>query len=193
MVPAKPRSWLASATVATLLVVGSTLAGAAAPRPATGFDLRALAPGLSRAVVEERLAAAGVRALPGRPRELRVEGPLIPRVFARQSARLELDGDGLLLRAAVQIVPAPGSTGEDLLTLYDDVFAELLRALGRPAWDQRQGRSRRGDELWALASGELVRAAEWRLPHPLRLSIPRRGDGRMLVEVAIGGERAAAP
>jgi len=177
------------------VVVALTLTTPAAGRPAQGIaELVALRPGLLRPAVEELLAAQGFRALAIDRDLLLIEEPLMERVFEVQQTILRFDGMGIgtgrLAAVHLRIEPDPGSSGAEVLRLYSQVRAELIRVLGRPAWERAEGFAPPGEIVYALSDGSLVRYLQWELDgRTVRAGVPRRVDGKLYLEVAITAER----
>ena len=177
------------------VVVALTLTTPAAGRPAQGIaELVALRPGLLRPAVEELLAAQGFRALAIDRDLLLIEEPLMERVFEVQQTILRFDGMGIgtgrLAAVHLRIEPDPGSSGAEVLRLYSQVRAELIRVLGRPAWERAEGFAPPGEIVYALSDGSLVRYLQWEADGlTVRAGVPRRVDGKLYLEVAITAER----
>lgn len=144
------------------------------------LDVLALAPGTPREDITAARASENV---------IRTMEPSLPRVFDRQITTMKFDADGRLVSVSIQIMPPFNSRPEDVLRLYRDVRGELLRAYGAPAWERTEGSAEGGNLLLRLNTGEVVRMLEWHRPHTVRAGIPRRVDGRILVEVWITAER----
>lgn len=168
------------------LILAGTLA--LAP-PAVAVTLSDLAPGTGRAELERALAADGVSVSSRGARELVVEAAVIPGVFELQRTLLRFDAAGTLTTASVQVLPVPGSSGEDVLELYAEVRHELLRRLGPPAWTREEGAvGEPGLILMALTGGDLVRIVQWEGAFTTRMGIPQRVDGDVVVEVLLSEE-----
>jgi hypothetical protein len=177
------------------VVVALTLTTPAAGRPAQGIvELMALRPGLLRPAVEELLAAQGFRALAIDRDLLLIEEPLMERVFEVQQTILRFDdigtGIGRLASVHLRIEPDPGSSGAEVLRLYSQVRAELIKVLGRPAWERAEGIAPPGEIVYALSDGSLVRYLQWEADGlTVRAGVPRRVDGKLYLEVSITAER----
>jgi hypothetical protein len=77
----------------------------------------------------------------------------------------------------VQIVPDRGASLAEILRLADDVRLKLKKQHGTPSWERQE------------EHGDLhvkVRTTQWETPQrTIRVGIPRRVDGKVLVEIAI--------
>lgn len=114
----------------------------------------------------------------------------IPRLFESQNLVLHAGEEGTLAAIHVQIVPDSGLTGADVLRLADDVRSRLIARFGAPAWERREGRARGEEVVFALSNGEVVRMSQWETKdRSIRAGIPRRIDGKVIVEIAITRER----
>jgi hypothetical protein len=120
---------------------------------------------------------------------VRTNEPALPAIFERQTTTLRHDAVGKLQTVSVQFDPPAGSRGEDVLRVWRDIRGQLLKKLGPPEWERSEGSSQGGQLLERLSTGEIVRMMEWRRPHTLRAGIPRKVDGRVVVEIYITGER----
>lgn len=111
---------------------------------------------------------------------------VFPAIFDSQDLVLRSDAERRLGAVHVQIVPDEGATGSDVLRLFDGVRAELRSKFGAPAWERREGEARGEEILGALERGEVVRLSQWDTPAgAVRCGIPRRVDGRVIVEMMI--------
>lgn len=169
--------------LASLALLFSAVPAAAGSAPA--FDLLALAPGTERAEVEAELKRSGLEALPRGKRGLAVEAPVFERVFAFQESYLAFDRQGRLEAVEIHVLPDRGSTGREVLQLYEEVKRELLGRLGPPAWERRQGYARGGEVLEALSRGDLNRYLQWETPHAIRAGIPWREDGEVMISILV--------
>jgi DNA-binding PucR family transcriptional regulator len=177
--------------------VALTLTSPAAGRSAPGIaELLTLRPGMLRPAVEELLAAHGLSALAIDRDLLLIEEPLMERVFEVQQTILRFDdigtgiGVGRLASVHLRIEPDPGSSGAEVLRLYSQVRAELIKVLGRPAWERAEGIAPPGEIVYALSDGSLVRYLQWEADGlTVRAGVPRRVDGKLYLEVAITAER----
>jgi len=176
-----PRLFAAAFAVLAALVIGAP--GAA------GAGILDLAPGMPRARVEQVLAEADLGGGKENDGEILLLAPVLPEVFAAQRALLRFDDGGSLRTVSIQIRPDRGADGRELLRLWDDVRHELIRALGAPAWERDEVPP--GDPLEALARRRLVKLVQWEDGHVVRLGIPYRVDGEVLIEVLITSEHLA--
>lgn len=168
---------LSAALAISILLVG---AGPGERR----FDLFALALGVP---IE---AATSGMAFSSRGRQLVARNiEAIPRLFESQTVVLQADEDARLAAIHIQIAPGSGSTGSEVLRLADQVRSRLIDRFGVPSWERREGRAPADQILFALSSGEIVRMAQWQMEgRTVRAGIPRRIDGRVIVEIAITEE-----
>lgn len=157
--------------------------------PVAALDLLSLAPGTKRAEIVARLAKAHVEASKGERGSLVLDEPLLPDIFERQRTLLEFDGEGRLTSVHLRVVPESGATGDEVLRLYEDVKNRLLKLLGRPAWERREGDAAPDEILYALSNGDLVRVIQWEGPTTIRAGIPRRVDGEIAIEILITRDR----
>ncbi|RCK78906.1 MAG: hypothetical protein OZSIB_1056 [Candidatus Ozemobacter sibiricus] len=99
-----------------------------------------------------------------------------------QRQRLVLTNEGDRLARLTLLIDADNATGFDV---FERVRRILLERFGAPAETYEVGRP--GPDLAAeVQLGQVVRAMEWRLPEGvLRLSLPRRLDGRLKIEVSL--------
>jgi len=160
---------------------------AASPALAGGGVLD-LEPGTSRPEVVRLLADAGLEGGDAGG-ELVVAGPVLAEVFAAQRALFRFDRDGALSSFSVQVRPDPGSDGREVLRLWDDVRHEFIRTLGPPAWERDEVPP--GDPLVALAARRLVKLVQWEDGRTVRLGIPHRIDGDVLVEILVTRDHLA--
>lgn len=165
------------ASLVVLVLAGSAVARA---------GILDLAPGTPRGRVEQVLAEAEIDGAKARDDEILLAAPVLPEVFATQRALLRFDDDRRLRTVAIQIHPDPGADGRELLRLWDDVRHELIRSLDAPAWERDEVPP--GDPLEALARRRLVKLVQWEDGHVVRLGIPYRVDGEVLIEVLITSE-----
>ncbi len=168
-------------------VLCGALAGAlwAVPAPLQAPELLELPLGTRVADVEARLADWGLDPVVQNSTALLIEGPILTSVYDLQRSFLEFDAAGHLSSIDVQVVPDPGSNGADVMLLYENVKAELMRRLGRPAWERSEGSTRGGGVLVGLSNGTLIRYLQWEGEVFVRAGIPRRTDGDLIVEVLI--------
>jgi hypothetical protein len=116
----------------------------------------------------------------------------IPRLFERQDLVLVEDIGGRLSAVHVHIIPEWSASGPEILRLFEDVRAHLIGRLGRPSWERREGQARGDGILEAFGNGELTHVTQWDSPgRSIRTGVPRRVDGRVLVEIRITRERQA--
>ena len=99
-----------------------------------------------------------------------------------QRQRLVLTREDDRLARLTLLVDADSATGFDV---YERVRRVLIERFGSPAEVYEVGRP--GPDLAAeVQLGQVVRAMEWRLPEGiLRLTMPRRLDGRLKIEVSL--------
>ncbi|NLI75005.1 MAG: hypothetical protein GX442_01025 [Candidatus Riflebacteria bacterium] len=99
-----------------------------------------------------------------------------------QRQRLVLTNEGDRLARLTLLIDADDATGFDV---FERVRRILLERFGAPAETYEVGRP--GPDLAAeVQLGQVIRAMEWRLPEGvLRLTMPRRLDGRLKIEVAL--------
>jgi len=154
--------------------------------PAIGFDFFEITPGSSRSEVEDLLKEAGLRHRSPDPSRIEVRANVLAGVFELQRAIFEFGMDGRLDTATVEITPAMNSDGVEVLELYDEVASLLLRRLGRPTRERATGTIQDpGQILVGLSTGEVERMMEWETESFVRIGIPRRVDGKILVVVAV--------
>lgn len=110
----------------------------------------------------------------------------IPRLFESQTVVLQADEDARVAAIHIQIAPGSGSTGGEVLRLADQVRSRLIDRFGAPWWERREGRAAADEILPALRSGQIVRMAQWEMQdRAVRAGIPRRIDGRVIVEISV--------
>jgi hypothetical protein len=154
--------------------------------PAIGFDFFEITPGSTRDEVEDLLKDAGLRYRFPDPSRIEVRANVLSGVFELQRAIFEFGVDGRLDTATVEITPAMNSDGLEVLELYDEVASLLLRRLGRPTRECATGMIQSpGQILVGLGTGEVERLMEWETESFVRIGIPRRVDGKILVVVAV--------
>jgi hypothetical protein len=169
-----------AAMLALVLVISAS--------PASGIDLFDLAPGSPRPQVEALLKDAGLRYRSLDASGFEVRASLLAGIFELQRGVFEFGEGGRLDTATVEITPAMNSDGLDILELYEEVATLLLRRLGSPTRERSTGTIQSpGQILVGLSTGEVQRMMEWETESFVRLGIPRRVDGRILVVVAVRG------
>jgi hypothetical protein len=155
------------------------------PAPASGLDLFDLAPGSDRSEVEELLHDAGFRYRTTERSRIEVRASLLADVFELQRCVFDFGSDGRLDTASIEISPALDSDGVEILELYEEVKSLLLRRLGSPTRERSLGTVGSSAQiLVGLASGGVERMMEWESEFFVRVGIPRRVDGRIVVVVA---------
>jgi hypothetical protein len=156
---------------------------------ALALDITALMPGASREDIARRMEAAGIRGDLG-GHDVVFDARLLDEIFEVQRARLRFGSGGSLSELDLQITPGPGADALEVLDLYEETLEALLDRFGPPAWERREGAVRDPRQaLIDLATGELVVEAQWEGEHTVRLGIPSRADGEILVEVLITSRR----
>ena len=169
------------------IVLRGTLVGFlwTVPASAQAPELLELPLGTRLPDVEARLADWGLDSVVYDSSTLLIEDPILESVYDMQRSFLEFDAAGHLTSIEVQAVPDPGSNGADVMLLYENVKAELMRRLGRPAWERSEGSPRSGSILVGLSNGTVIRYLQWEGDVFVRAGIPRRTDGDLVVEVLI--------
>jgi len=155
------------------------------------LDALAWKPRTPRAELEAELGAAGVRPIARGSDALLLVTPVLADLFARQSALLELDGEGRLAEVSVHLVPERDDAGEALLDLYEEARRVLVARLGAPSWAHEEGRAAPGTVLAGLAEGTIVRCLQWNakeIGFTVRFGIPRTasGQGRLELLMVLG-------
>ena len=158
------------------------------PSPSSGLDLFDITPGIARSEVENLLQKAGLRYRSSESSKIEIRANLLSGIFELQRAVFDFGTDDRLDTATVEITPAFDSDGFEVLELYDEVTSSLLRRLGSPARERSTGTvSSAGRVLVGLSTGAVERMMEWEMEYFVRVGIPRRVDGRILVVVAVSG------
>lgn len=161
--------WSSCIAVA-LIVLGAAGAEAA-------FDPFSLTPGGDvRAALELMPDGAGG----WRGRQFIATIAAIPGILEQQRVIVTADATGTRIVAVhVQVIARRGATTRELLALYEDVRRRLVERFGSPEWEVRDD-----------AGAEPVMTSQWPRSgdRPLmRAGIPRRLDGRAVVEVVVTG------
>lgn len=182
--PAGIPRWRRSDLLFALLLSAAFTAPVAGAGPVP-FDTPLGTPG---AEVAERLRGEGLRPLPRRDGSLVVEGMVLPEVYEVQRTLYEVGEGGSLRAIHVVVEPDPGAGGDEVLRLYEEVARALARRLGPPAWERAIGRPRSGAALAALAAGSVERTAGWDGDPQVRVGIPRRTDGRLVIAILVSRE-----
>jgi len=175
-----------SVDFAALLPAG--LVFALLPVPSGAATLHDLPLGAERAEVLRTVEEAGWRHSRFDRRGLLVEGDLVPELFLRQSALLELDAENRLSRIDVALWPPEGSDGSDVLRSYEDLVRALSRRLGPATWEEASGTAPSRELLVALRDGRVVRCLQWDGPPSVRAGIPLRTDGRVVLQILVTDE-----
>lgn len=103
-------------------------------------------------------------------------------ISERQRMVLGGTDGGALDVAAVLITPDVARGGAALEQLFVDVRSELIKEYGTPNAFEEGDFS--GDAFQKIAAGQIIRIAEWQLPGgTLRLGLPQRNDGQVLLEL----------
>ncbi len=155
--------------------------------PAAGecFDILSLEPGMSREAVEEMLHEESIRSTGYGKDALLLTIPVVPDIIERQRSLLEFDSKGLLSLVDIQIIPERKSSGQHIISLYDTVRDWMISRLGPPAWQRIEGRAVPEELLMALSRGKVYRLLQWENSYAIRLGIPRRASGDVLIEIMI--------
>jgi len=155
--------------------------------PAAGecLDILSLEPGMSREAVEEMLREESIRSTGYGKDALLLTIPVVPGIIERQRSLLEFDSKGLLSSVDIQIIPERDSTGLHVMSLYDTVRDWMISRLGTPAWQRIEGRAVPEELLEAISRGKVYRLLQWENTYAIRLGIPRRASGDVLIEILI--------
>ncbi|HKI86210.1 MAG TPA: hypothetical protein VKA53_05660 [Thermoanaerobaculia bacterium] len=153
--------------------------------PARAVDPLALHLGVARSALPKALIEGDRGLVPlGGGRAL-ARGLELDGVYERQRGILRFDQENRLESIDVQIIPDEESDGREVLRLYAEIRSRLLRRLGSPSWEQAEGDPHRPDLLAALSNGEVTRYLEWDGTKSIRMGIPLRADGAVLIELEI--------
>jgi hypothetical protein len=71
------------------------------------------------------------------------------------------------------------------MTLYNTVRDWMISRLGAPAWQRVEGTAVPEELLEALSRGKVFRLLQWENTYAIRLGIPRRASGDVLIEIMI--------
>ncbi len=155
--------------------------------PAAGecFDILSLEPGMPREEVEEMLSEESVQSTGYGKNALLLTMPVVPNIIERQRSLLEFDSKGLLSSVDIQIIPEMDSSGPHIISLYDTVRDWMISRLGPPAWQRIEGRAVPKELLEAISRGKVYRLLQWENSYAIRLGIPRRASGDVLIEIMI--------
>ena len=155
--------------------------------PAAGecLDILSLEPGMSRESVKEMLRWESVRLTGYGKDALLLTIPVVPGIIERQRCLLEFDSRGVLSSVDIQIIPERDSSGTHVMSLYDTVRDWMISRLGTPAWQRIEGRAVPEELLEALSKGKVYRLLQWENSYAIRLGIPRRASGDVLIEILI--------
>ena len=149
------------------------------------LDILSLEPGISREAVEDMLREESIRSTGYGKNALLLTMPVVPNIIERQRSLLEFDSKGLLSLVDIQIIPEPESSGPHVISLYDTVRDWMISRLGPPAWQRIEGRAVPEKLLEAISRGKVYRHLQWENSYAIRLGIPRRASGDVLIEIMI--------
>ena len=155
--------------------------------PATGesLDILSLEPGMSREAVEHMLRDESIRSTGFGKIALLLTIPVVPDIIERQRSLLEFNSKGDLSSVDIQIIPGRDSSGMQVMSLYDTVRDWMISRLGTPAWQRIEGTAVPEELLLALSKGKVYRLLQWENSYAIRLGIPRRASGDVLIEILI--------
>jgi hypothetical protein len=155
------------------------------PSEALCLDLLDLEPGMTRSEVERMLWWKSLRARDVREDSIILSLQLIPVIPEQQRTILKFDNERRLFSVNLQIFPAHNSSGEDIISLFQNAREWLIGRLGPPEWERREGSAPPDEILDALKSGAMVRVLQWENSFIIRFGIPQRVSGKILVEVLV--------
>jgi len=140
---------------------------------------------MSREEVEDMLRWKSIKATVFGKDALLLTIQVVPDVFEQQRSLIEFDSKGFLSFVNIRIIPETGSSGEDVMLLYNNVREWMINELGPPAWERREGYAVPEDLLQAFSRGKVVRFLQWEKTYAIRFGIPQRANGEVMVEILI--------
>ena len=143
-------------------------------------------PGDSFRKIKQEIRDARLRPIKYSARAFILVAPVLKDIYEAQRSLVEFDGKRRLTTLNVRVLPEPGSSGSDILRLYNDVKDSLIGKLGPPTWELQSGQAGRPEDiLIALSNGDLLRSVQWEGSRNIRMGIPPRVDGEVAIEILI--------
>ncbi len=145
--------------------------------------------GTPRKQIEAELHDAGALTRAPAPDRLVVFATLLPSIYASQRGLLVFSANGTLEQMHVLVEPLPQSSVTDVMRLYEEVRALCVRRAGSPDREYAEGDDADPNLLHDLTTGRYTRMVQWNDGGTLRMGIPQRTDGQIVIEIELSGRR----
>jgi hypothetical protein len=171
--------------IAACLIVSSLAAGPVHARETPSWA--SFTPGMSLPAVREILTSHRARLrTDGQMSRLETDRPLFREIFESQRARFLFDENERLSELRIEITPRRGAEAAEILALWRDGRASLLRRLGRPTREASPSLATADEVMMAISSGSAELLIEWHdEARTIRFGAPRRISGEIVLELLI--------